>query len=236
MISRLVQFLSDGMGGYNLARSIMYIPFPFPEAQLSSFFAVTMVLAVPFLMDQYTNALWFGSLISFLTVTCLVGLHEVARELENPFKNVPNEIPVCILQAMYNEALATMFSGFNPDSFWDPEIYQSALKAVALGKINQNNETEVMAPETSTPATSPHQETIKEPTDHRKIVYNKCVSFALDVDADNDVAKELQDILAAQALEIEALVRLFAEEESSQGGEIGGENSSQQCSLSSFSS
>jgi len=137
IVSRLVQFLSDGMLAYNQARQIMYIPFPFPHAQLSAFFTCVMVVAVPFLMDQYTNVLWIGSLITFLTVTCLVGLHEVARELENPFRNVPNEIPLCTLQAVYNETLATMFSGYNPDSFWDAEVYQGALQAMALGKVYQ---------------------------------------------------------------------------------------------------
>lgn len=117
----------------------MYIPFPFPHAQLSSFFAVSTVVAVPFLLEQYVNTLWLGSLISFLTVTCLVGLHEVARELENPFRNAPNEIPVCLMQALYNEALATMFSGFNPDAFWDPEIYQGALEALAVGKVTEGD-------------------------------------------------------------------------------------------------
>jgi len=140
IISRLVQFLSDGMLFYNEARKIMYIPFPFPHAQLSAFFTVLMGLAVPFMMDQYTNVLWIGSLLTFMTVTCLVGLHEVARELENPFRNVPNEIPLCTLQAVYNETLATMFSGYNPDSFWDAEMYQGALQAMALGRVAAERE------------------------------------------------------------------------------------------------
>ena len=140
VLSNVMRSLSDGMLFYNQARKIMYIPFPFPHAQLSAFFTVLMVVAVPFLMDQYTNVLWIGSLISFLTVTCLVGLHEVARELENPFRNVPNEIPLCTLQAVYNEALVTMFSGYNPDSFWDADMYQGALEAMALGKVYQKND------------------------------------------------------------------------------------------------
>jgi hypothetical protein len=32
---------------------------------------------------------------------------------------------------MYNEALVTMYSGFNPDSFWDPALYRVALEALA---------------------------------------------------------------------------------------------------------
>ena len=52
------------------------------------------------------------------------------EQIEHPFRNAPNEIPVCLLQATYNEALANMFSGFNPDAFWDPEMYQPALEAL----------------------------------------------------------------------------------------------------------
>lgn len=134
--SRVVQHLSDGMMGYHMARKIMYIPFPFPHAQLTTFYTVVMVFAIPFLMDQYVSVdgksmLWVGCLLTFLTVTCLVGLHEVSRELENPFRNVPNDLPLCTLHAMYNEALVTMYSGFNPDSFWDPSLYRVALEALA---------------------------------------------------------------------------------------------------------
>ena len=118
IVSRIVQFLSDGMISYNLARKTMYVPFPFPHAQLSAFFVLAMTVAVPFLMDQYANEAWLGICLTFLTVTCLAGLHEVARELENPFRNAPNDIPLGTLLAFYNEALVTMFAGFHPDAYW----------------------------------------------------------------------------------------------------------------------
>jgi hypothetical protein len=120
IISRVIQFLSDGMIFYNHARKIMYIPFPFPSAQISVFFVITMIFAVPLMMDQYANELWLSSLLTFFTVTCLAGLHEVARELENPFRNVPNDLPVTTFQAFFNEALLTMYAGYHPDAYWDP--------------------------------------------------------------------------------------------------------------------
>jgi hypothetical protein len=48
----------------------------------------------------------------------LSGIHEVARELENPFRNVPNEIPLSTLMAEANEALLTMYAGYHPDLYW----------------------------------------------------------------------------------------------------------------------
>lgn len=81
-----------------------------------------MFVAVPvvaFLMDQYMEELWIGCVLTFLTVTALSGIHEVARELENPFRNVPNEIPLATIMAEANEALVTMYAGYHPDLFWD---------------------------------------------------------------------------------------------------------------------
>ena len=120
IISRVIQNFSDAAAGYHQARKISYVPFPFPHAQLCSFFTLVMVFALPFLMDQYASSVWVGTSLSFLSATCLVGLHEVARELENPFRNAPNEIPLCALAASYNETLVTMFGGYHPDELlWE---------------------------------------------------------------------------------------------------------------------
>jgi len=119
IISRVAQFLSDGMLGYNHARKIMYIPFPFPHAQMSVFYIIFMVIVIPLMMDEITTTSWLAAILTFLSTTCLCGLHEVARELENPFRNIPNDLPINTFQAFFNEALFTMYSGYHPDLFWD---------------------------------------------------------------------------------------------------------------------
>mmetsp|Transcript_10603 Transcript_10603/g.18056 ORF Transcript_10603/g.18056 Transcript_10603/m.18056 type:complete len:629 (-) Transcript_10603:937-2823(-) len=138
IISRIIQFLSDGMLYYNHARKIMFTPFPFPHAQLSAFFVLMMVLAIPLLMVQYANEHWLGAILTFLTVTCLAGLHEVARELENPFRNAPNDVPLCTLLAFYNEALITMFSGHHPDAYWnESEIIKKRSREKAINGVKK---------------------------------------------------------------------------------------------------
>jgi predicted membrane chloride channel (bestrophin family) len=124
IISRIVQFLGDGMIYYNHARKIMYIPFPFPHAQLSVVFVLVMIPSIALLMDQYVDDLWLGCFLTFFTVTALAGIHEVARELENPFRNIPNELPLVTLQAQYNEALIVMYAGYHPDHYWKDEAKQ----------------------------------------------------------------------------------------------------------------
>ena len=119
IISRLFQFTSDGMIGYNQARKIAYVPFPFPHAQITSLYVSVVVLLMPILMISFVESLLFGFVINLLTVMCFSGLHEVARELESPFQNVPNDIPLNNFQAQFNEALMTMFFGYHPDAYWE---------------------------------------------------------------------------------------------------------------------
>lgn len=151
IISRIIQFLSDGMIYYNHARKTMFIPFPFPHAQISAFFVFTIMFAVPVLMDEYASDKYVGCALTFLTVTCLAGLHEVSRELENPFKNIPNEIPLVTLQAMFNEALITLFAGYHPDHFWDGDEYA----AYGEQKLKEGADSDFTADSTLSPQKTP---------------------------------------------------------------------------------
>jgi len=116
-----LSILEDGMIHYNHARKIMFIPFPFPHAQLSVFYVIVSIFAVAVLMDGFADNNYVACILAFLTCTCLSGIHEVARELENPFRNVPNELPLVTIQAQFNETLITMFAGYHPDHFWAEE-------------------------------------------------------------------------------------------------------------------
>jgi predicted membrane chloride channel (bestrophin family) len=78
-----------------------------------------VVALMPVLMLSYVTNAPFGFVLNLFTVMSFVGLHEVAREMENPFQNVPNDIPLNNFQAQYNEALMTMFTGYHPDAFWE---------------------------------------------------------------------------------------------------------------------
>jgi predicted membrane chloride channel (bestrophin family) len=123
IISRLMQYASDGHMWYNAARKMAYIPFPFPHVQLTTAFIFSTIFVVPLLMLAKTNV-YFGFVLNFLVVSILTGLNEIAKELQNPFTNVPNDLPLNLFQAHFNEALVTIFSGFHPDAYW--ELKESA--------------------------------------------------------------------------------------------------------------
>lgn len=118
IISRLMQFTSDGHLWYNAARKMAYIPFPFPHVQLTTALLLFAIVVVPLLMLAKSHP-YFGFALNFLTVAILAGLNEVAKELENPFRNVPNDLPLNLFQAHFNESLITMFAGYHPDAYWE---------------------------------------------------------------------------------------------------------------------
>ena len=74
---------------------------------------------MPVLMLAYVTNEPFGCFLNLVCVMSFTGLHEVARELESPFQNVPNDVPLNNFQAQYNESLLQMFSGFHPDAHWE---------------------------------------------------------------------------------------------------------------------
>lgn len=121
LISRITHVLSDGMTGYNQARKLAYNPFPFPHAQMTTFFTLAVLFIFPLLYYSFVNNLAFACTMNFVTVLCFLGIHSVARELEDPFKNVPNDLPLTTFQAQFNEALVTIYAGFHPDSWWEVE-------------------------------------------------------------------------------------------------------------------
>jgi predicted membrane chloride channel (bestrophin family) len=117
LIGRIYQFVSDGVTGYNQCRKIAFVPFPFPNAQMTVFFAFVIIFVFPLLFFSFLNNIVFGCVMNFTTVLCFLGVHEVARELENPYYAVPNDLPLNHFQTEFNEALITMYAGFHPDCF-----------------------------------------------------------------------------------------------------------------------
>ncbi|KAL3796753.1 hypothetical protein HJC23_010900 [Cyclotella cryptica] len=118
IISRVQQYQSDGFLWYNSARKLSYIPFPFPHSQITTLFVLLIMFLIPVLMISFAS-FWLGLLVNFFTVTLFAGLNEVSKELEYPYRCMPNDLPLNIFQAHLNEALLTTFAGYHPDSYWE---------------------------------------------------------------------------------------------------------------------
>jgi len=118
IMARVYQYLSDGTTCYHQCRKTAFTDFPFPHAQLISFFLLVSIFIFPLLYYEYVENMQIGMVLNFFTTMCFVGLQEVAFELEEPFIRYPNDLPLNNYQAQFNEALiSSLYGGFHPDSW-----------------------------------------------------------------------------------------------------------------------
>jgi len=115
-ISRVFRFMSEGIAAYHHCRNVAYAPFPFVHEQLTRFFTFVVVFCFPCLYVGFVNTKFLAFSMNFVTMLCFQGIYEVARELSNPYHTVPNDLPLNLFHAQFNESLRTLLTGFHPDS------------------------------------------------------------------------------------------------------------------------
>lgn len=106
---------------------------------MTAFFSIAVLFIFPVLYSSFVDNLAFACIMNFVTVLCFLGMHEVARELETPFQNIPNDLPLTTFQAQFNEALVAMYAGFHPDAWWEGEEEDAKEEPANGGKESKKN-------------------------------------------------------------------------------------------------
>eukprot|EP00929_Paragymnodinium_shiwhaense_P002151 TRINITY_DN102357_c0_g1_i1.p1 TRINITY_DN102357_c0_g1~~TRINITY_DN102357_c0_g1_i1.p1 ORF type:complete len:611 (-),score=92.54 TRINITY_DN102357_c0_g1_i1:27-1859(-) len=101
--SRMYQELSNGMLGFSQALKISDCPFPFPYAQLLTVLLVAFSLCIPIYIPVFTQSYIGGFCMGFFVFQGIWGVNEVAKDLENPFGNDENDIPLSDFHARFLE-------------------------------------------------------------------------------------------------------------------------------------
>lgn len=94
IMSRVFQEMSNGALGYSQAEKLADIPFPFIFAQLLAVAMFFIAILAPITFTIITGDSWLTPLISTVVVICFWALNEIAKELENPFGDEPNNVPL----------------------------------------------------------------------------------------------------------------------------------------------
>ena len=84
--TRIPHVLSDGHLAYSQALKISLTPFPFPYSQLTVALLVGFGILTPFVVVAYVINIWICCLLIFVIGMMYWALHEVSREIEEPFK------------------------------------------------------------------------------------------------------------------------------------------------------
>jgi len=121
VLSRVYQEISNGMLGYNQASKVTIVPFPFPFVQMVSVLLVAFVVGAPVVIAQWTawdsGRYFMSGSITFFVVLGYWGLNEICAELENPFGDDPNDLPLVGIHHEFVEALAETLRITPPEAF-----------------------------------------------------------------------------------------------------------------------
>eukprot|EP00927_Polykrikos_kofoidii_P072630 TRINITY_DN6872_c0_g1_i2.p1 TRINITY_DN6872_c0_g1~~TRINITY_DN6872_c0_g1_i2.p1 ORF type:complete len:646 (+),score=98.01 TRINITY_DN6872_c0_g1_i2:184-2121(+) len=110
IVSRVFQELSTGVVNIQNARTITDLPFPFPYAQMLTAMLILHWTITPFLAAFTVphDQKYMGTLIVFITLFSLWCLNYTAAELEMPFGDDANDLPMQKLMQNFNDSLITL--------------------------------------------------------------------------------------------------------------------------------
>jgi len=119
--TRIFQELSNGMLGFNHAIKIHDTPFPFPYVQLITLQLLILTVTSGFVINVFVESPIWGCLFAIITVGGYYAINEVAKELEDPFGDDPNDLPMELYQYEFNCRLACCTS-LNVGRFKTPKL------------------------------------------------------------------------------------------------------------------
>eukprot|EP00929_Paragymnodinium_shiwhaense_P119285 TRINITY_DN91174_c0_g1_i1.p1 TRINITY_DN91174_c0_g1~~TRINITY_DN91174_c0_g1_i1.p1 ORF type:complete len:704 (-),score=105.56 TRINITY_DN91174_c0_g1_i1:306-2306(-) len=134
ILSRVYQELDKGIVDLSDARRIRIVPFPFPFAQI-----LTIILII-YTCITVVGAAAYDSIITailcpFLSVATMWSVNYISMEIEMPYGDDHNDLPLCELQDDMNNAL---ISCMQPDSLNPPTFtFDSRRDCVDLRWINR---------------------------------------------------------------------------------------------------
>jgi len=108
IVSRMYQELSNGMLGFHNAVKIKTTPFPFPFAQIISISMFVLTVTLPIVINQYVDDFLWCIVFTILTCFGYFMLAEVACEMEQPFGDDDNDLPLTGYQVEFDKELLCM--------------------------------------------------------------------------------------------------------------------------------
>mmetsp|Transcript_36896 Transcript_36896/g.68944 ORF Transcript_36896/g.68944 Transcript_36896/m.68944 type:complete len:548 (-) Transcript_36896:49-1692(-) len=150
IVSRVFQEISNGALGYSQAEKLSDIPFPFIFAQLLAVAVIFIAIVSPIAFTLITGDSWLTPLVSTGVVTSFWALNEMAKELENPFGNEANNVPLLDAHERFIEFLTEMHGICLPKD----RDYKPPNPSAAVGPFERSNSLQAGCPPALPIATS----------------------------------------------------------------------------------
>lgn len=128
IVSRVFQELSNGIVAVTNVRKITDIPFPFPYAQLVTVMLLVSWLFTPFVTGFLLSSPIWASALTFVGQLGFWSINYIAAEIELPFGDDDNDLPINEMQREMNECLKLLMNPLsqNTPSFdFDVELHST---------------------------------------------------------------------------------------------------------------
>jgi len=106
ILSRCFQELSRGVVNAENVRKIAEVPFPFPYTQMSIVMLLVASVLTPVLASITSSTSWEAAFLAFMPVMTFWCLNYMAAEIEQPFGEDANDLPIPEMVQHMNRSLA----------------------------------------------------------------------------------------------------------------------------------
>jgi len=110
ILSRVYNQLGNGIVNLNNARKITEFPIPFPLAQMITFMLLFHWGITAFVCAASVQTTFWAGLISFVVVFSFWSINYIAVELEQPFGDDANDLPLNDMQEDLNKSLSQLMN------------------------------------------------------------------------------------------------------------------------------
>jgi len=124
ILSRVYNQLGNGIVSLNNARKITEFPIPFPLAQMITFMLLFHWLITAFICAASVERSFWAGILSFIVTFSFHSINYIAMELEMPFGDDANDLPLYEMQADLNASIKSLMHHLaqNPPHFaYKPE-------------------------------------------------------------------------------------------------------------------
>merc|ERR1719387_2436020 len=108
VLSRCYQQMADGIVEINTAKKLTHVPFPFPFAQMITCMLMMHTVLTPFIAASILTSPHWAGLLAFVSNFVFWAINFISAEMEHPFGDDPNDLPLFEFMESFNFSLHTL--------------------------------------------------------------------------------------------------------------------------------
>lgn len=123
IVTRVIARLGSGLSHFHAAVQVNQVQFPFPYVQANLLLALVYCVLTPLNIASKTNYWWASAFLTLFSISLLKAIDLIGVEIDAPFGEDPNDLPMWELHCEFLSDLHTML---NPQSWWLPRMMEGS--------------------------------------------------------------------------------------------------------------